>query len=148
MLALIPVLWACMRATPPSPAALETPVKVELTVPSRVASLDDLEIVATLHNPGPADARIRAVLLDLPSVVLEVRDAAMQPVPTGPPPVPPSLDGDDGQVLPAGGTWTRRYLGASLFGVMPEPGRYAIRFAFEDEWQGDMASPWVPFELD
>ena len=39
------------------------------------------------------------------------------------------------------------------FGRTPDPGRYEIRFFHEarsargSDWQGTLASPWVPFEV-
>lgn len=130
---------------------------VQLTVtPASAAVVGDLAFVATITNPGPHDAVLSTQFLATPSVVLQVKDAADQPVPLGPPPVPPEDDGTTGRrKLAPGDSLTLAFRGGQLFGRPLVPGRYQVRVHVEiaasarapKDWAGRLESEWISFVI-
>jgi hypothetical protein len=115
-------------------------LKVELRVsPARVVEVDDLSIVASVHNAGTDAREVDTLTLPYPSLVLQVRNAAGARVALGPPPVPPS-DRAPRRELGPGQALTFEY--GNPFGSPPPPGRYEVRLVAPS-----LESPWVPFEI-
>jgi hypothetical protein len=133
---------------------MENTMKVELRVsPARVADVQELTITAHVRNTGTTPVRLNTLVLPFPSLMLQVRDAAGNRVPLGPPPVPTTDDGSAGrQDLAPGKELAFDY--GNPFGMSPDPGRYEIRFFHEargagpgGDWHGVLESAWVPFEV-
>jgi hypothetical protein len=130
-------------------------MNVELVVPPSVPAVSELVVDVSIVNRGPKVVRLSTLLLDLPSVVLQVRRADGAPVPKSPPPVPPLDDGVSGrQVLAPGEALTLRFRGPDLLAIDPGPGEYELRYAIDlvaapgsADWAGSLASPWVPFAI-
>ena len=116
-------------------------LRVELQVsPARVVEVEDLSIVARVHNAGPNAREVDTLTLPYPSLVLQVRNAAGARVALGPPPVPPSDDRATRRELGPGQELTFEY--GNPFGSPPPPGRYEVRLVAPS-----LESPWVPFEI-
>lgn len=116
-------------------------LKVELRVsPARVVEVEDLSIVARVHNAGPNARGLDTLTLPYPSLVLQVRNAAGARVALGPPPVPPSGDRAMRRELGPGQELTFEY--GNPFGSPPPPGHYEVRLVAPS-----LESPWVPFEI-
>ncbi len=126
---------------------------VEL-IRDRVRVPDDLALRVHFTNRSSAKLRLNGMFLDIGTVLVTVRDSDGQPIPKTPPPVPPIDDGQIGRVdLPPGGSEEYVYLGSDFLGEPLPPGRYQIRFAYEnlpgraDEWTGKIDSGWLDFEV-
>jgi hypothetical protein len=151
-------LWlACASGEPEAlaqpPAQQESPLQttIELAQP-RVDSARNLQATVTLTNAGSEPATVNLLLAPYPSVAIEVRDASGNPVPKGPPPVPPVDSGQALRTLAPGESVKLDYKGATLFGSAPPPGRYELRFRVRtgpaaNQWTGELVSPWVAFEV-
>jgi hypothetical protein len=117
-------------------------LRVELRVsPARVVEIDDLSIIAHVHNAGASTQEVDTLTLRSPSLVLQVRNAAGVRVPLAPPPVPTSERDSMRRELEPGQELTFEY--GNPFGSWPPPGRYEVRLV-----AAPLESPWVPFEIE
>lgn len=132
---------APLATTNDARAAEGSMLRVELRVsPARVVEIDDLSIIAHVHNAGASAREVDMLTLRSPSLVLQVRNAAGVRVPLGPPPVPTSERDSMRRELEPGQELTFEY--GNPFGSWPPPGRYEVRLV-----ASPLESPWVPFEI-
>jgi hypothetical protein len=123
-------------------------MRVELTSPANsVRSLDDLVLTATITNDTGAPVRLDTRYLEIPTLVFDVRDAAGNPVPRMPPPVPWEDDGTGRTELKPADSVTFTYRGSSIIAVAIDPGDYRFTFQFEaanippaQDWEGTLRS--------
>jgi hypothetical protein len=114
-----------------------------------VATAEEATATATLENAGDEAARVTLVPLSSPSLALEIRTAAGEPVLQPPPPLPSS----DPQLAELGPGETRQ---AEFRGFVPyrtPPGAYRVRFRYVPGAQGagvfseTLFSDWASFEV-
>lgn len=104
-----------------------------------------------LRNDGEQPVRLSTATM-LGPVSFELVDASGQPVPLGPPPVPPGdLEAGSTTIAP-GATVRLDYRGDELFAQPPPSGLYRLRFVgpaprLEEARSGRIESPWVDLTI-
>jgi hypothetical protein len=98
-------------------------------------------------NEGDEPVRFSTATM-LGSAAFQLHDDAGNPVPLGPPPMPPADLAAGVVELEPGGSTTLTYRRAELLPDGPPPGRHHLRFAadapaLEGAWSGHVESPWV-----
>lgn len=144
---------ACAHAEPLDAAAVESPMNASIDV-TPAATAAEVRFTVTLTNASGGPVALNQLFFALPSVSLQVRTRAGDPVPKGPPPVPPLDDGRAIRTYAPGESARFEYLGGTLFGSDVRPGDYEVRFhgwspAFTGftGYTGAIDSPWVPFRV-
>jgi hypothetical protein len=130
-------------------------LSAEVTVPHpRIKDADALEVRVVLTNESAQHLRLNAMVLDVALLVLRVQQPDGTPVPFMPPPTPQVDDGQIGRIeLQPGGAKMYTYFGRSLFGDALAPGKYEVRFLYDNtaggpgEWTGRIESGWIGFEV-
>lgn len=149
-----PVIFvACAHAEAPLAAVEESPMNASIAVTS-AATTAEVRFTVTLANASAAPVAVNELFFAMPSVSLQVRTKSGDPVPKGPPPVPPVDDGRAIRTYAPGESTRRVYVGAALFGTELRPGDYEARFhgwspalAGFSVYTGAIDSPWVPFHV-
>ena len=84
------------RRTHVSTTVNQLEVQWAVTTPE-IPSADRLVVVVVLKNKSAENMRLNALFLDMPKVLLKVRDRNGLPVYPGPPGMPPLDDGETGR---------------------------------------------------
>jgi len=122
----------------------------------KIKYADELEVRAFFTNESKATMRVKTLFLDLPIILLKIRNDKGAPVLLGPPPLPPVDDGVIGRVdLTPGQSLRYLYYGINIFsGKMLQPGVYEIRFKYDneyvqgEEWRGVIETDWIEFRIE
>jgi hypothetical protein len=162
-LAIVFALTQCQRSLPTGTTQAKesnvvNPTKAlhaTLSLPKpKVRSASELEVRVTIANPSSSPVRLNALWCPFASLMLRVRMADNSPVRPGPPPTPVVDDGTTGRIdIPPRGTVEFAYSGREYFAQEITPGRYEMRFSYENtvsshgDWTGVLESNWVPFEI-
>ena len=85
-----------------------------------------------------------------PALALQVTGAGGEPVPLGPPPMPPADLSAYTVTIEGGGTLDFTWPGTEVFPSGLAPGTYRLRFdanvpAVDGGWSGELTSDWVEF---
>jgi hypothetical protein len=113
-----------------------------------------LAVVVVMKNKSSENLRLNALFLDMPKVLLKVRDSEGLPVHPGPPGMPPLDDGEVGRkILKPEEFVSYKYMGRNYFGSDLLPGKYQIQFRYENtlpqkgDWTGTIETDWLDFEV-
>jgi hypothetical protein len=113
-----------------------------------------LAVSVVIRNKASGTLRVNALFLDMPKILLKVRNSDGSPVNPGPPGMPPLDDGVTGRkVLKPGEFLTYRYTGSEYFGTDLLPGKYQVRFQYANtlpesgDWTGTIETEWLDFEV-
>ena len=113
-----------------------------------------LAVVVVMKNKSSENLRLNALFLDMPKVLLKVRDSEGLPVHPGPPGMPPLDDGEAGRkILKPEEFVSYKYTGRNYFGSDLLPGKYLIQFRYENtlpqkgDWTGTIETDWLDFEV-
>ena len=119
-----------------------------------IPAAEKLAVVVTMTNEATGNLRLNALFLDRPKVLLQVRTIEGVPINPGPPGMPPLDNGEAGRkMLKPQESITFRYTGPQYFGTELPPGRYQIRFRYENtlpqkgDWTGTIETEWLDFEV-
>lgn len=119
-----------------------------------VKKSDDLEVRVTLTNKSDSNIKLNGLFLEIPKILLKVRKLDGTPVYPGSPPIPFKDDGKTGRIyLNPGQETTFNYKGSDYFGVELPPGKYQVRFRYQNtiaeygDWTGTIETDWINFEV-
>lgn len=143
---------------PDKEAGMETSsgrLAVELALPdSRIRHSDELRIRAVLTNGSDQEVQLNGLFLSFTTIVIEVRRADGSRVDPGPPPLPPSDDGETGRFsLAPGESEELIYYGSDYFGSPLPLGHYTVHFSYENivdefgDWTGTLEAEPVAFDV-
>jgi len=120
----------------------------------RIRKAEELQAKAVLTNDTSKVLQINILFLDFTQLLLEVQTVDRKPVHPKPPPFPPADDGRTGRTkLLPGQSLTHIYRGSQYFGAPLSPGKYQVRFLYENgnpahgDWTGRIVTEWVNFEV-
>jgi hypothetical protein len=122
--------------------------------PATIAAGEDFVVHVTISNTSAAPIRLNCLFLGYATLMLRITDLDGNPVPPGPPPLPPRDDGEIGRSLLAPGeSFTIDYHGGNYSPQRLAPGRYWVRFRHTSvdrgggDWTGVLASEWLGLEV-
>ena len=128
-------------------------VELDVLTP-RIHKAEEFEARAVFTNKSSTELKLNALLLDIPNVHLKVKDSHGLPIHPGPPGMPRQDDGKAGRkILKPGQSVSFEYTGFAYFGTELAPGRYEVRFVYENtitehgDWTGSIQTEWVPFDV-
>jgi hypothetical protein len=120
----------------------------------RIANASEFAARVRFTNKSSRELRLNTLLLNIPKVLLKVRKHDGTPVYPGPPGYPPIDDGEIGRInLKPGESVAYEYSGSQYFGTSLAPGKYEVRFWYENtlpqrgDWTGVIETEWVGFEV-
>jgi hypothetical protein len=119
----------------------------------RISDTSEFAVQVILTNKSSADLRLNTIFL-VPRLVLQVRQITGEPVRSGSLGMPQDDDGEVGRkVLKPGEFVFYKFTGWSYFGSDLAPGRYQVRFIYENrvpghgDWTGIIETEWLDFEV-
>ena len=130
-------------------------LSVEFSIsPTKIKQGSDLLAKVVFKNISKQTLRLNALFLDMPHILLKVRNAEGKLVNPSSPGFPPDDDGEVGRVnLQPNESISFIYRGSDYFGVPLSPGIYKMRFRYENqpsqysEWVGLIETEWLDFEV-
>ncbi len=130
-------------------------LEVEFTIMTpEIPTAATLGVMVVMKNKSSGNLRLNALFLDMPKVLLKVRDSEGRPVHPGPPGMPPLDDGEAGRkVLKPEELVAYKYTGRNYFATDLRPGKYQIQFRYENvlpqkgDWTGTIETDWLDFEV-